>query len=71
MLSTLPAWMTTDRTIVLTNAPDAYDYGYVDQLGTATVLGRDFRVVSIPTTHCQYQCDRYASGLYIASAVRL
>ena len=31
--SSLPAWMTTDRTIVLTNAPDAYDYGYVDQLG--------------------------------------
>ena len=56
-------------TTVLTNAPDAYDYSYVTQTGTVDLLGRTFRVVTMPDDCVAYQCGRYQSGLYVAAEV--
>lgn len=55
---------------VITNAPDAYDYSYTVQVGIVSMMGRDYRVVQIPTTHACYQTDRYASGMHIAAEIR-
>lgn len=58
------------RTYV-TNAPEAYDYGY-------TVSGPfryddeyrcEVRIVRIPAGNAQYQTDRYMSGMYFAKGV--
>lgn len=59
-----------DEVTVLTTAPAAYDYGYTRQLGVVSVLGVEFRVVAIDRRHSTYQCDRYASGIHVASEVR-
>lgn len=51
-----------DRTLVLTNAPAAYDYGYTRQVGIVELLGRWFRLVEITGNHVLYQCERYRVG---------
>lgn len=54
-----------------TTAPDAYDYGHTDQVGTGTWQAYEGarlttgRVVRIPQIHAQYQTDRYASGFHV------
>ena len=56
-------------TTIITNAPADYDYGYVTQVGTVDLLGRTFRVVTMPADRITYQCGRYQSGMYIAAEV--
>ena len=55
---------------IVTNAPDAYDYGHAKQVGTVTTdRFQTLRVVRISTSdtpyHTNYQADRYRSGLYV------
>lgn len=56
----------------LTNAPDAYDYGYTTEVGRTEHFAYEgarplaVRIVEIPESHATYQCDRYGSGLYVA-----
>lgn len=60
---------------VITNAPDAYDYGYVVPVGEtvyfayAGARGVPVRVVRIPDDSAAYQIGRYQSGMYIALTV--
>lgn len=65
--------MITDHDVVLTNAPAEYDYGYTIPVRMDVNLdleqrwlnrGWRIRVVHVPTSHVDYQCGRYASGLY-------
>lgn len=46
-----------------TNAPVAYDYGYVFQTGKTE---QGFREVVMPREHYAYQVGRYGSGMYSA-----
>lgn len=71
----------TTLLIVLTNAPDVYDYGYVVPLGMVPswLLGKRYdvtqdaihptRIVGIPNDHADYQIGRYFSGSYFADRV--
>lgn len=49
---------------VYTMAPDAYDYGWTKQIGTLDILGREFRIVTIPESRADCQFDRYLSGMH-------
>lgn len=55
--------------LVLTDAPEAYDYGYTSQLGVADLYPKALRVVSMPPDMVEYQRGRYMSGMYIACPV--
>lgn len=51
---------------VLTNAPEAYDYGYARDLDNVVVTDRfPLRTLVVPTSHIEYQIGRYQSGLYV------
>ena len=56
-----------EYTLTITTAPRAYDYEYVIEVGE-TYMPPDCtipaRAVYIPTERVEYQCARYASGLY-------
>lgn len=54
------------RQRVLTEAPAAYDYGYVIELdaNVGKRFGKVVRLVAIPLSHVTYQRQRYSSGLY-------
>jgi hypothetical protein len=57
--------MAPDLTIVLTTAPDAYDYGYTIDTGRRVDRpGGPYRVVMIPNRSVDYQTARYQSGFY-------
>lgn len=47
----------------ITNAPQAYDYDYVLNLGD---LDGKSRIIAIPASHSEYQVNRYRSGLFFA-----
>ncbi len=47
----------------ITNAPQAYDYDYVLNLGD---LDGKSRIIAIPASHSEYQVGRYFSGLFSA-----
>jgi hypothetical protein len=68
-------WDTVDVTrkyrLLRTRAPQAYDYGYVIEVGTMLPRAekneteRDAeRLVAIPRESVEYQSGRYASGMY-------
>jgi hypothetical protein len=56
-----------------TNAPDCYDYGYVQTLGPAKAgnCRGDWRLIEVSdlSRFESYQTPRYSSGMYIAVAV--
>lgn len=57
----------TDMVTIYTDAPSAYDYGYVVPVCTpnnSTIKG--LRIVSIPRASVDYQVGRYRSGMHIA-----
>lgn len=66
----MPEHTPPPTTIAITTAPAAYDYGYVIDRGVVTIHPTEYRVVEIPNDSVQYQCDRYASGMYVAAQVR-
>ena len=55
-------------TVILTNAPAAYDYGYTTRPGVKCVneFGTPVEVVvmAVDAKAAQYQIDRYMSGCY-------
>ena len=51
----------------ITNAPEAYDYGYCIQVTEGVQYGdQTGRLVLIPAVQFDYQTGRYRSGLYFA-----
>lgn len=54
--------------IVITTAPEAYDYGSTMTYDRESInyLGRGCRVVFVKDDGLRYQIDRYLSGSYIA-----
>jgi hypothetical protein len=62
--------------VVVTTAPEPYDYGYVVPIPNIRVADslpidvqerlydEPWRTVMIPTESTQYQTDRYLSGMY-------
>jgi hypothetical protein len=63
-------WDVVDNTskfkLFRTRAPQAYDYGYVVEVGTMPgETERDTeRLVAIPTERVEYQSGRYSSGMF-------
>lgn len=64
--------MTT--TLVLTSAPNAYDYGYVVEHATGLTVEQydgqrnpptNVRLVTMPSESVAYQTARYQSGMYM------
>ena len=57
---------------VITNAPEAYDYGYTMQFDRETVnyFRTECRVVFVKVDGSQDQIDRYLSGSYVAVRLR-
>lgn len=54
---------TSEFSMVRTNAPEAYDYGYVISVGTTD----GSRLLAIPSSRVEYQRGRYSSGLYAST----
>lgn len=54
--------------LVVTMAPKDYDYGYVIEVDPeyGTFNGKNVRLVAMPYGSIDYQCGRYASGMYLA-----
>jgi hypothetical protein len=62
---------TSEYKLVITNAPEAYDYDYCIPIGLAHVdenmpktPSSPPRLVAIPKKSVEYQTARYSSGLY-------
>lgn len=55
---------TSVNPVIATNAPAAYDYDYVKEVGTGVYMGRPIRLVSMPADSVDYQSGRYLSGMY-------
>lgn len=56
--------LTGNYKLLRTRAPQAYDYGYVIEVGTVQGESEIERLVAIPHERVEYQSGRYASGLY-------
>lgn len=58
-------------TLLLTTAPEDYDYGWTTSLGqTHGLYPADLRLVRIENERLTYQVERYLSGFYLATEVR-
>lgn len=58
-------------TLLLTTAPEVYDYGWTTSLGqTHGLYPSDLRLVRIENERLTYQVERYLSGSYLATEVR-
>jgi len=56
--------LTKDYKLLRTRAPQAYDYGYVIEVGTVQGESEIERLVAMPRERVEYQSGRYSSGLY-------
>ena len=56
--------MTGKYRLLRTRAPQAYDYGYVVEVGTMEGEFGTERLVAIPKESVEYQSGRYSSGMY-------
>lgn len=56
--------LTSDYKLLRTRAPQAYDYGYVIEVGTMEGDSGPERLVALPKERVAYQSGRYSSGLY-------
>lgn len=50
--------------LLRTRAPQAYDYGYVVEVGTMQGEFGEERLVAMPKDRVEYQSGRYSSGMY-------
>jgi hypothetical protein len=50
--------------LLRTRAPQAYDYGYVIEIGRMDGEFGEERLVAMPKDRVEYQSGRYASGMY-------
>jgi len=61
-------WDTEDLTasyrLLRTRAPQAYDYGYVVEVGRMDGESGEERLVAMPHKSVEYQSGRYSSGMY-------
>ncbi len=57
----------TNLVLVVTNAPEAYDYDFAKRWRG---VGSTFGVVTMEEKHARYQCDRYMSGMCVANVFR-
>lgn len=56
--------LTKNYKLLRTRAPQAYDYGYVIEVGTVQGEREPERLVAMPKERVEYQSGRYSSGLY-------
>lgn len=56
--------VTSNYKLLRTRAPQAYDYGYVIEIGTMPGEFGTERLVAIPKENVEYQSGRYSSGMY-------
>jgi hypothetical protein len=63
-----PSHMIMNRTeeyrLLRTRAPQAYDYGYVIEIGKMPGEFGEERLVVVPKEYADYQSGRYASGMF-------
>lgn len=52
-----------------TSAPQAYDYGYTDEVAVITHRDQPVRLVCIQEQRSHYQTDRYMSGMHFVTEV--
>jgi len=55
---------TADYRLLRTRAPQAYDYGYVLEIGKMPGEFGEERLVALPKEYVDYQSGRYASGMF-------
>ena len=56
--------LTDEYKLLRTRAPQAYDYGYVIEIGKMQGEFGEERLVAIPEERVAYQSGRYSSGMY-------
>ena len=63
-----PPHLIMDRTaeyrLLRTRAPQAYDYGYVIEIGKMPGEFGEERLVVVPKEYAEYQSGRYSSGMF-------